>query len=67
VSTRNDRAFYLCIDFKEGTVTRYVHHFGTWKARRMQRAKIEPPETLKAAGHMAAELERFRATGDANG
>lgn len=56
--------YFLAIDFRAGTVTRYEHKRGHWGAVRRERAVMDPVDM----DHIASiyhELARFRMTGKA--
>lgn len=58
--------YLVAIDAAKGTLTRYVHHRGTWGVRHLTTTAIENPDILAHLGEEPARkmLEEFRARGD---
>lgn len=63
---RSDRTYLLCLDFERATITRYIHHRGTWGARHLRTVAVEPPEAMREMGAEDARrmIEDFRLRGD---
>jgi hypothetical protein len=55
--------YLLCIDLEAATVTRYARFPGHNRPQRLQRAVLEPRETLRVLGNCVDDLNRFRLFG----
>jgi hypothetical protein len=60
------QTYFVAIDSAKGTLTRYVHHRGTWTAKHLRTAAVDSPEVLAHLGTAEARamIEQFRAKGD---
>ena len=65
--TSDHRTHFLCIDFGKATITRYVHHRGTWGISHLRTVQVEPHDAIKACGEMRETLEKFRQEGAIDG
>lgn len=59
------RTYFAVIDSAAGTITRHVHHRGTWGVRHLRTVRVEKPELLAELGTAEARtmIEQFRANG----
>ena len=58
--------YFVAIDSKQGRLTRYVHHRGTWGVRQLEKVAVDNPDALAALGTEPARkmIEEYRARGD---
>ena len=58
--------YFVVVDSKQGRLTRYVHHRGTWGVRHLATVAVENPDVLAHLGEEPARemIEEFRARGD---
>jgi len=60
------QTYFVAIDSKKGTLTRYVHHRGTWGVKHLRTVAVDNPDVLAHLGTPEARtmIEEFRAKGD---